>query len=1081
MARLVARLLSPLAVVAVLAPAAAAQSTPLEQAIEESGRTKLPRGALDTPAGSLRVERSELLAARHGQRIRFTLWLDRDVDEAELELVLPKRWLQRGPGGLPATGAVESARKTRGVDVRRRGRVARLSLRGARRDASASLTIVDFGIPAGRYTLPVRWRYPGGRARTLGSVQVALYAPVREEAEGPEWTKPVRDVNVTNDGSSESETFVLATPGNDQRVLVGANGGGGYNAWLSTNGTTSFTKLSVPATADIPGSVSNTTLSLCCDPMAAADTAGNIWYGGLSLTPGSRIFVNRIAAGTSAFNTVTTALPVRTTGTQDKPMMTIDNDSGSPTHGRLYVVWNEPAAGGGLNVVVSFCDTRPGGGALDAPRCDNSDNWTTPVSVTKATGSYIYADVAVAPDGKAYVVWWDFSSTNAIQGSVCSANCDTVAGWGNAQTIATLDATGGAPVPFACPIMAQPGGRAGPSPQVETDISGTASDGRVYVSWSDLRPGSGTTRCADGLTPAPTHLTWDSFYASANAALPGGSSPSASAGTKLLTDGEGGGQANSDDWFPWLAVDQTTGTAYADFYSTRTDATRTTTHFYTRSLDAGGVGPLVQASDAASNYSTNPCCTFGNDYGDYTGIDATAGFVFPVWSDKSSADGEAFVDRLQPAAPTPAPSLAVASTALADPGPGGDNDGAFEPGEAVLVDPSLQNDGTLAATGITGAASNPGTGLTITDAAATWPDIDPAQTAPPTNGFAAEISDVAPCSGTVSLDVTVSYGAQTLDHTVVIPIGELQQFNASGLPAAIPDNNTTGVTSTINVASGGVIGDLDVGVSITHTWVGDLVIELIPPGGAPIALASRPGGSGNAGDNLTNTIFDDEAAVSINAGAAPYSGRFQPASPLSAVDGDPLAGAWMLRVSDRASQDTGSLTAWSLRSPSCDFATPPPPPPPPGPPPPPPPPPVGPPPPPVAPPPPPVAPPPPPPVAPPPPPPPLTDAFATVVTRSARLSRRRIRIALSTCPGCQGTVVLRTVKRLRAGRVVTLGRVRFTAGDTGNVVANLRVSRANAALLTRLRRTSTRATVNVTSPDGSTARATRAIRVRARS
>ena len=52
--------------------------------------------------------------------------------------------------------------------------------------------------------------------------------------------------------------------------------------------------------------------------------------------------------------------------------------------------------------------------------------------------------------------------------------------------------------------------------------------------------------------------------------------------TRLLTDGEGGGQANSDDWFAWLAVDQTTGLAWADFYSTRDDATRRTTHFYVR-------------------------------------------------------------------------------------------------------------------------------------------------------------------------------------------------------------------------------------------------------------------------------------------------------------------------------------------------------------------------------------------------------------------------------------------------------------------------------------------------------------------
>jgi subtilisin-like proprotein convertase family protein len=414
---------------------------------------------------------------------------------------------------------------------------------------------------------------------------------------------------------------------------------------------------------------------------------------------------------------------------------------------------------------------------------------------------------------------------------------------------------------------------------------------------------------------------------------------------------------------------------------------------------------------------------------------------------------------------------------MADPAPGGDEDGAFEPGEAITIDPTLRNAGTLAATSITGAADNPGTGLTITDAAATWPDLDPAESQPPTNGFAAEIADTAPCGGSVSLDLTVSYGAQTLEQTIEVPLGDEQTFSATGLPVAIPDNSTTGVTSNMTVATAGTIADLDVRVSITHTWVGDLVIELIPPSGGPITLASRPGGLNNSGDNLTNTIFDDEAAVAINSGAAPYSGRFQPTSPLSAVDGTALAGTWGLRVSDRASQDTGQLTAWSLLTPDCDFVPPPPPPPPPGPPPPPPPPAGPPPPPPVAPPPPPVAPPPPPPVAPPP---PTDEAFARLVTRSARLSRRRIRLTLTTCPRCSGTLTLRTVKRVRRGRAVTLGRVRFVAGSSGRVTLNLRVSRSNAALLTRLRRTATRAAISVRSPGGDSASARGSVRVTAR-
>ena len=73
------------------------------------------------------------------------------------------------------------------------------------------------------------------------------------------------------------------------------------------------------------------------------------------------------------------------------------------------------------------------------------------------------------------------------------------------------------------------------------------------VTWSDLRTGSGTTKCNDPpsepgepfRSPAATHLTWDNFVASAAGALPGSANPSPTVATRLLTDGEGGGQALS--------------------------------------------------------------------------------------------------------------------------------------------------------------------------------------------------------------------------------------------------------------------------------------------------------------------------------------------------------------------------------------------------------------------------------------------------------------------------------------------------------------------------------------------------------
>ncbi len=642
--------------------------TPLDQAREESGLTEQPAARHRLPVGELEVLPSELLASVAGQPISFRLTLDRAVPSGTLELILPRDWVRTEPSGLRTARPPSLERRAGGAaDLGRQGRRVVLSVDGAGAGDVASFELINIGIPAGTYSLPFSWRGGGESAR--GVAQVVIYAPSREGLPDPGVAE-----NVTSDSNEESETFIAATPGNPNRVAVGVNWqSASMSAWISADAGHTWVQRTLPNTIDAPAKSSNENGDICCDPTFAADPLGNIWFGGLSLKKGnapSRIVVNRIAAGTNSFRTLTVGLPFSVTGTQDKPMMTIDNSASSPTFGRLYVVWDQPASGG-VNVVISQCDTRPGPSHLpNAANCDNADNWSAPARVTPTGGSYIYGDVAAGPDGRVYVTWWDYSSTNAIRGDVCnpsSANCAAASGWGTPQTIALLDSTGGNPVPFACPIVAQPGGRDAPTPQVEVDHSGGSENGRVYVTWSDLRPGSGTTRCAttqqfpDGTPPASTHLTWDSFVDSAaSGALPGGLGTSSFVGTKLYTDSsEGGAITNSDEWFPWLAVDQTSGQAWADFYSTRDQAARQTTNFYARSVTPSGgghtLGTLTRVSASPSDYSGKPCCSFGNDYGDYTGIDATGDVAYPVWSDNSTGDGEAFTFVAQlapPSAPT---------------------------------------------------------------------------------------------------------------------------------------------------------------------------------------------------------------------------------------------------------------------------------------------------------------------------------------------------------------------------------------------------------------------------------------------
>jgi len=122
---------------------------------------------------------------------------------------------------------------------------------------------------------------------------------------------------------------------------------------------------------------------------------------------------------------------------------------------------------------------------------------------------------------------------------------------------------------------------------------------------------------------------------------------------------------------------------------------------------------------------------------------------------------------------------------------------------------------------------------------------------------------------------------------------------------------TTGapLDSTATVADSGIIGTdyaIDmVALDITHTFNGDLDIELISPLGTVLLLSDQNGG---ADDNYTGTIFQD-GGMDITAGTSPFTGVFAPEGGTFAAtfDGEDIAGDWILRVTDNFGGDDGTL------------------------------------------------------------------------------------------------------------------------------------------------------------------------------
>ena len=137
-------------------------------------------------------------------------------------------------------------------------------------------------------------------------------------------------------------------------------------------------------------------------------------------------------------------------------------------------------------------------------------------------------------------------------------------------------------------------------------------------------------------------------------------------------------------------------------------------------------------------------------------------------------------------------------------------------------------------------------------------------------------------------------------------------FTSNDVPRNIQDSTVTspGVTQVnILVSDDLPILDLDVKVSIAHTYDQDLTLSIIHPDGREIILVQNQGGSGN---NFDNTIFDAEATNPIHSGSPPFSGTYLPQGDLASLYNSSAQGNWRFKVVDNATQDTGIIESVEL-------------------------------------------------------------------------------------------------------------------------------------------------------------------------
>jgi subtilisin-like proprotein convertase family protein len=131
-------------------------------------------------------------------------------------------------------------------------------------------------------------------------------------------------------------------------------------------------------------------------------------------------------------------------------------------------------------------------------------------------------------------------------------------------------------------------------------------------------------------------------------------------------------------------------------------------------------------------------------------------------------------------------------------------------------------------------------------------------------------------------------------------LGDTGVLSSGTLAQAIPDNSITGTSSTISVSTGMTFTEaVQISVTATHPFTGDLAIELTGPAGTVKTRSVLKTGD--------DGFFNSQNLGSATGGMVLLSNAFYGENP---------AGSWTLKVVDVHAGPgvvVGTLTNWTLR------------------------------------------------------------------------------------------------------------------------------------------------------------------------
>ncbi len=405
------------------------------------------------------------------------------------------------------------------------------------------------------------------------------------------------DVAVSTN-STQSENSIVVDP-NDKMMALNSNNSGGING-TPIFGANDLYTFDGGETFDGENAGAGGTNS--GDPAACIGTDGR-WYVGFIYNSGQAVSYSD-DQGQSWTRVQVTPNPG---SMADKNHLWLDRMAGSPYENNLYDAWTDFGGASDGEIVLKYSS-------------DGGVTWSDRkvLSLAVNAGSHNQGvNVQTGPNGEVYVVWSIYDSWPQDEKALgFTKSLDGGETWDPAiRIIDNIRGIRNSGVPENMRVAG--------FPSMTVDISNGSNSGNIYAVWTNIGvPGvnSGNDRSAYMIKSTDGGTTWSDAI-------------------RINQDPIGQGKAN---YMPWITCDPASGILSAVFYSNRNTPSNQAEAWAATSNTAGETWEDFQVSDVA--FTPEPIPGLASGYmGDYLGITAKDGLVYPTWTDNRTGKAMTYV------------------------------------------------------------------------------------------------------------------------------------------------------------------------------------------------------------------------------------------------------------------------------------------------------------------------------------------------------------------------------------------------------------------------------------------------------